>query len=58
MSENTIKYFSDVDSFLYHEGTNYETYKKMGAHICIKDGIAGTMFSLWAPAAKAFRHFS
>lgn len=44
--------FSDFDSFLFHEGTNYESYKGLGAHICQKDGVWGTSFAVYAPNAK------
>lgn len=47
-----MAYFSDVDSFLFHQGTNYETYRKMGAHITEEDGVQGTRFVLWAPNAQ------
>ena len=45
--------FTDYDSYLFHQGTNYEAYKKMGAHPCVIDGTSGTKFCLWAPNARA-----
>ncbi len=48
-----MTYFSDFDSFLFHEGTNYELYKGLGAHPDDLDGVAGTRFGLWAPNAQA-----
>ncbi|MBO7657729.1 MAG: 1,4-alpha-glucan branching enzyme, partial [Clostridia bacterium] len=45
--------FTDYDSYLFHEGTDYELYKKLGAHICEKDGVRGVSFAVWAPNAKA-----
>lgn len=44
--------FTDFDSFLFHEGTNYEIYKKLGAHTDTENGVKGTRFSLWAPNAR------
>ncbi|MDY6367835.1 MAG: 1,4-alpha-glucan branching protein GlgB [Clostridia bacterium] len=44
--------FSDFDSFLFHEGTNYEIYKKLGAHEVTENGVSGTRFALWAPNAQ------
>ena len=44
--------FTDFDAFLFHEGTNYEIYKKLGAHPDTENGVAGTRFSLWAPNAQ------
>ena len=44
--------FSDFDSFLFHEGTNYEIYRKLGAHADTVDGVDGTRFAVWAPHAQ------
>ena len=44
--------FSDFDSFLFHQGTNYEVYRKLGAHPDEVDGVSGTRFSVWAPNAR------
>ena len=44
--------FTDLESFLYHQGTNYELYKKMGAHAAKINGVAGTRFVVWAPNAQ------
>ena len=44
---------TDFDSFLFHEGTNYELYKKLGAHpMTTADGVHGTYFAVWAPNAQ------
>ncbi|MBR5337515.1 MAG: 1,4-alpha-glucan branching protein GlgB [Lachnospiraceae bacterium] len=48
-----MKGFSDFDSFLFHEGTNYESYKKLGAHLDKEDGIEGTRFAVYAPNARS-----
>ena len=47
-----MKFFTDFDNYLFHQGTNYESYKKLGAHICEKDGQRGTNFAVWAPYAQ------
>ena len=54
MAENTnhSAVFTDFDSFLFHQGTNYEIYRKLGAHPQIEDGVQGTRFNLWAPNAR------
>ena len=44
---------SDFDSFLFHEGTNYGIYRKLGAHPETENGIDGTKFMVWAPNAQA-----
>jgi len=44
---------TEYDRFLFHNGTNYETYRKMGAHPQEQDGVPGTQFALWAPHAQS-----
>ena len=46
-------YFTDFDRYLFHHGTHYELYKKMGAHLDEVDGVKGVRFVLWAPNAKS-----
>lgn len=43
--------FTDYDSYLFHEGTHYELYRKLGAHPDTEDGVEGTRFLVWAPHA-------
>ncbi|MBQ6075387.1 MAG: 1,4-alpha-glucan branching protein GlgB [Lachnospiraceae bacterium] len=42
---------SDVDMYLFGQGTHYEIYKKLGAHPCEVGGVAGFSFAVWAPHA-------
>jgi 1,4-alpha-glucan branching enzyme len=42
---------SDFDLYLHSEGTQYEGYKSLGAHLVTKDGVSGTRFAVWAPNA-------
>ncbi len=42
---------TDVDLYLYGEGTHYRTYKKMGAHPMSINGVDGVHFAVWAPNA-------
>ena len=43
---------SDYEKFLFHQGTNYNSYKWLGCHIKkIKDGYKYT-FRVWAPNAE------
>ena len=44
--------FTDFDSYLFHQGTNYEAYRKLGAHIVEENGVWGTNFAVWAPNAQ------
>lgn len=46
------RFFGELDTFLFHRGTHYELYNKMGAHLCEVDGVYGVQFVLWAPNAK------
>ncbi len=41
----------DEDVYLFGEGTHERLYQWMGAHSRSIDGVAGSVFVLWAPAA-------
>jgi 1,4-alpha-glucan branching enzyme len=41
-----------MDIYLFNEGTHYEIYKKLGAHILELGGVRGTHFAVWAPNAQ------
>ena len=43
---------TELDAYLFGQGTHYEIYNKMGAHVVEKDGKKGVYFAVWAPAAK------
>ena len=45
--------FTDYDAFLFHQGTDYELYRKLGAHPDRENGVAGTRFAVWAPNARS-----
>ena len=51
MSNDTA--FSEMDMYLFGQGTHYEIYKKLGSHFTEEAGICGVRFSVWAPHAKA-----
>ncbi|KRG16452.1 1,4-alpha-glucan branching protein GlgB [Lederbergia galactosidilytica] len=42
---------SDYEQYLFHEGTLYESYKMLGAHIMTVNGVKGVRFAVWAPNA-------
>jgi 1,4-alpha-glucan branching enzyme len=42
----------EEDKYLFNSGTNYNLYNHMGAHVTSCDNIQGTIFRVWAPAAK------
>ena len=44
-----------LTSFELHllgEGTNYESYSSLGAHLTTCDGVEGVRFAVWAPNAR------
>ncbi|MDE3051873.1 MAG: 1,4-alpha-glucan branching enzyme, partial [Nitrospirota bacterium] len=43
---------SKEDLYLFNEGSHFHLYRKFGAHPVIRNGIAGTSFSVWAPDAE------
>jgi 1,4-alpha-glucan branching enzyme len=45
--------FTEYDIELFKAGKHYRLYEKMGAHLTELDGVKGTYFAVWAPAAKA-----
>ena len=42
----------DMDRYLFNSGTHYNIYNKLGAHPDTIEGINGTVFRVWAPAAR------
>ena len=42
---------TEFDLHLLAEGTNYEGYNALGAHVVTVDGLVGTRFAVWAPNA-------
>ncbi|SCY90581.1 1,4-alpha-glucan branching protein GlgB [Flavobacterium caeni] len=45
--------FSDFDISLFKAGKHYRLYEKLGAHLTEVDGVKGTYFAVWAPAARS-----
>ncbi len=43
---------TDFELHLFSEGTNYESYCTMGAHIVEVEGVSGVRFAVWAPNAE------
>ena len=54
--EATVRYdvtlLGDQDLHLFNEGTHDRLYNKLGAHLQISAGAAGTCFAVWAPNAR------
>ncbi len=42
---------TDLDVYLFNQGTHYEIFEKLGAHLRNVDGISGVSFAVWAPNA-------
>ena len=48
-------FISQDDQYLFAQGTHYDIYKKLGAHLSCEDGVDGVYFAVWAPnAAQVF----
>ena len=45
--------FTELDQYLFGQGTHYDIYKKLGAHPTEENGAAGVYFAVWAPNAQA-----
>ncbi len=43
---------SDMDIYLFNQGTHYNIYEKLGANPTVIDGVEGVLFGVWAPNAK------
>ena len=48
-----MRFFTEYDSYLFHQGTNYNAYDSMGAHFANFNGRNGVIFRVWAPRADA-----
>lgn len=51
--EENYSFITDFDKHLFNQGTHYEIYNKMGAHLCTVEGVAGAHFAVWAPNAQS-----
>src|SRR5947208_3094162 len=43
----------ELDQHLIGEGCHEELYDRLGAHVREHQGVTGTAFAVWAPAARA-----
>ena len=44
-------FISETDQYLFAQGSHYDIYKKMGAHLSVEEGVEGVFFGVWAPNA-------
>jgi 1,4-alpha-glucan branching enzyme len=42
---------TDFELHLHGEGTNFESYNTLGAHLATSEGVDGVRFAVWAPNA-------
>lgn len=45
-------YLGELDEHLFREGTFYDAYNRLGAHIVHHEGCDGINFAVWAPNAR------
>ena len=45
-------FITEMDMYLFGTGTHYDIYKKLGAHVTVKNGVKGVHFAVWAPGAR------
>lgn len=45
-------WLGETDVWLLAEGRHLRPWEKLGAHPCIRGGVAGTAFAVWAPNAQ------
>ena len=43
---------TEYDLYLFGEGTHYQNYEKLGAHVRELEGVSGVHFAVWAPNAQ------
>ncbi len=48
-----ITRFSDMDIYLFKEGTHVKLYDKLGSHPMRREGVEGVYFAVWAPNASS-----
>ena len=46
-------FITDLDRYLFGQGTHYKIFEKLGAHPKTYKGKSGVYFAVWAPHAKA-----
>ena len=48
-----LGFITELDRYLFGQGTHYKIFEKLGAHPKTYKGKAGMYFAVWAPHAKA-----
>ena len=47
-----MSYFTELDAYLFGQGTHYDIFRKLGAHPAEKGKKKGIVFDVWAPHAS------
>ena len=50
-AEREQVFISEADQYVFAQGSHYDIYKKLGAHLSVEDGVEGMFFGVWAPNA-------
>ena len=45
--------FTELDQYLFGQGTHYDIYRKLGAHPSVEGEEEGIYFAVWAPNARS-----
>ena len=45
--------FTELDQYLFGQGTHYDVYRKLGAHPVETREKEGVYFAVWAPNAQS-----
>ena len=53
LSPQSFSLLSDWDYHLFNEGSHHRLWEKLGSHPTEQNGVAGTMFAVWAPNARS-----
>ena len=48
-------FLTEADRYVFGQGSHYEIYNKLGAHLTTVDGSEGVHFAVWAPNAQDVR---
>lgn len=51
--DNAQDFITDLDVYLFQEGTHRRVFEKLGAHFTTQNGVDGVHFALWAPNADS-----
>ena len=46
-----MSHFTQLDAYLFGQGTHYDIFRKLGAHSAKVNGQRGFYFDVWAPHA-------